>query len=552
MDFNDWFDSFVNQYSAFNPVNASFLGLHQWDSHLPNVSNDSVQQRQRGIEQLLLQADEISTESLTPIQRLDLRAAAAFLRTQLWECQTGHVILRNPSYYTGEGIFGVLSPLLSDYAPLNDRLNASIARMKDIPAFLLQAQSMLRDMPTAWVSRARNECDGAAKLFSDGLKQFAKANNIDSSELVESANLARNAFGNFASWLDEQLVNGSANQVTAGADSFDLLLKEAHFAPQSSSELLCYAYKELVIADKKLQSGFKEFSVESPQAALAQLSNIYPEADDYYASYSRLWEECRASAISNDLVTWPDFPIEYVPRPYWVDDASKQLYFLFYRAPAAFNRPPVHNYFVNPLPQNRREEFLQANNLSVIKLNHVVHHGAIGHHVQNWNAYHSQSRMGQISAVDTASRVAMMTGLTMAEGWACYATYLMEEFGFLTPLESYSEHQSRRRMCARAIVDIELHTGNFTFEEAVAFYMTRAGMPENAARSEVTKNSMYPAGAVIYLLGQDAIHTLRQDIQELDGANFSLKNFHDEFLSYGSLPVYLIAEEMKRKRNETQ
>ena len=71
------------------------------------------------------------------------------------------------------------------------------------------------------------------------------------------------------------------------------------------------------------------------------------------------------------------------------------------------------------------EELLQATNDSVIKLNHVIHHGSIGHHVQNWHAFRSASRIGQVAAVDCASRIAMFCGGTMAEGWACYATDLM-------------------------------------------------------------------------------------------------------------------------------
>ena len=48
----------------------------------------------------------------------------------------------------------------------------------------------------------------------------------------------------------------------------------------------------------------------------------------------------------------------------------------------------------------------------------------------------------------------------MAEGWACYATDLMEELGFLTPLERSPQQHTRVRMLARAIVDIELHAGH--------------------------------------------------------------------------------------------
>jgi uncharacterized protein (DUF885 family) len=250
------------------------------------------------------------------------------------------------------------------------------------------------------------------------------------------------------------------------------------------------------------------------------------------------------------LVTWPDFPIRYVPRPAWSREAAPYLYFLFYRSPAAYNRPPVHNYLVTridaSMPPEVQEQLLRANNDSSIKLNHVVHHGSIGHHVQNWNAFRAESRIGQMAAVDCASRVAMFCAGTMAEGWAVYATGLMSEMGFLTPLEEYAEYQGRRRMSARAIVDVRLHQGRWSLEDAVRFYEQRAGMAPGAARGEAVKNSMFPGGAMMYLIGTDRIMALRQEMEWRWGSQFSLRRFHDEFLSYGSIPVTLIADAMER------
>jgi len=199
------------------------------------------------------------------------------------------------------------------------------------------------------------------------------------------------------------------------------------------------------------------------------------------------------------------------------------------------------------MPPGEQKRLLQANNDSVIKLNHVIHHGSIGHHVQNWHAFRSASRIGRMAAVDCASRIAMFCGGTMAEGWACYATDLMSESGFLTPLEQYAEHHSRMRMCARAVVDTRLHQGKITWGQAVEYYEREAGMAPGAAQNEVTKNSMFPGAALMYLLGNDGIHRLRKEVAALRGNRFSLREFHDQFLSYGSIPVALISADMIAK-----
>jgi uncharacterized protein (DUF885 family) len=128
----------------------------------------------------------------------------------------------------------------------------------------------------------------------------------------------------------------------------------------------------------------------------------------------------------------------------------------------------------------------------------------------------------------------------MAEGWACYATDLMDEIGFLTPDESLAQQHTRARLLARAVVDIGLHDGSMTFDEAVALYRDRVGMAADAARGEACKNSMFPGTALMYWLGTDGLHRLRTARERIDGAAFDLQRFHDRLLSFGSIPVPLV------------
>ena len=251
-------------------------------------------------------------------------------------------------------------------------------------------------------------------------------------------------------------------------------------------------------------------------------------------------------------MTWPIRPVEYVAIPDYARDAAPFLYFLPYRSPAPYDPAPVDYYLVPPVDRSlsaeERRRRLALANRSTIVLNHVVHHGATGHHVQNHHAFGSPSRLGRIAATDCASRIGMFAGGTMAEGWACYATDLMEDVGFLSPLEAVAQQHNRVRQAARAVVDIELHAGTMSEADAVAFYVDRTGMAEPAARMEVTKNGMFPGAAVMYWLGTGSIHALRTECSRHDGAAFALRAFHDELLSYGSLPVPAIARSMLARR----
>jgi uncharacterized protein (DUF885 family) len=95
------------------------------------------------------------------------------------------------------------------------------------------------------------------------------------------------------------------------------------------------------------------------------------------------------------------------------------------------------------------------------------------------------------------------------------------------------------RIAARAIVDIRLHHGRFSLAEAAQFYVERVGMSAAAAHSEAVKNSLFPGTACMYLAGWEGIRHLRHLV-----AGDSLREFHDRLLSFGSVPVALIARAM--------
>jgi uncharacterized protein (DUF885 family) len=549
--FNAWLDDFFSAYYRRRPVNATFIGMHQYDHALPDYSPAGVDETMAEMQGLLDRLAALSKEPLSPAERIDCLLAEGFLQIQLWEFQSDHFQRANPSTYTGEAIFSLIALFLTDFAPLAERLEAATARMQAIPGFLRQAQANLQAAPPAWNERAVRECRGALAFLDDGVQRLAQEYAIDNPAFQRAAAQAAAAFAGFQAFLESELQHHPSQAYACGEQAFDLLLRRGHFVETSAQDIAAYAESELQDALAYLQSHAADFGTDSPEEALGRLADLHPSLLEYPQRYSNLWQACRQTSQDHDLLTWPDFPIRYIPQPGWARKAAPSLYFLFYRAPAAFNRPAVHNYLFTPiepgLPPAQQESLLRLNNQSVIKMNHVVHHGGIGHHVQNWHASRAQSRIGQIAAVDCAARIAMFCGGTMAEGWAVYATDLMCETDFVTPLEKYAEYQTRRRMCARAVVDVRLHLGQFTLEEAARYYQEQAGMSASAALGEAVKNSMFPGAAVMYVLGCDRIHTLRRELSARLGSHFSQRQFHDQFLSYGSIPVALAAAEMVRE-----
>jgi uncharacterized protein (DUF885 family) len=552
--FHAWMDGFFASYYARRPVNATFVGVHEHDHRLPDLSDEGLGDTVADMEDLLRRAEGMDVAGLAPVEEVDLRLARGYLRTQLWELGSAHFQAGNPSFATGEAIFGVMSLFLSDFAPLAERMATARARLEAVPTLLAQGRDRVRRAPPAWTRRALVECTGATAFLSGGMDLLEAEAPPGAPRLRDAADRAAAAFEEHATWLRDDLARRPSSSVACGEEALALHLQEGHFLEEDAQEIAAYARHELEGARAHLAQHASDFGAASPAEALAQLAEIHPSPEGYYARYGEIWDEMRALVLEHDLLTWPDFPIRYVPRPRWARAAAPHLYFLPYRSPAAFGRPPVHDYLVTPLeadlPDEERRALLEAHNDSVIKLNHVVHHGGIGHHVQNWHAFRSPSRVGRVAAVDCASRIAMFCGGTMAEGWACYATDLVSEVGGLTPLEAYAEKSGRARMCARAIVDVELHHGRMSLEEAAAFYREQAGMSPQAATAEAVKNSMFPGAALMYLVGTDGIHALRRAAEAREGAAFSLRDFHDRLLRWGSIPVTLAGALMARVPGE--
>lgn len=549
--FQNWLDSFFESYYRNRPVNATFIGEHRWDGALPDWSAAGLAALRIEMQTLLRAGETFDATLLADAEQIDLRLALGFLRIQLWEIDSNHFQLGNPSLYLGEANFGVISLLLTEFAPLSERMDAAFSRMAQIPALLAACKTNVANPPAAWAQKALQECAGSRALFGGGLAIYLEDAGVERPDIVAAGEALLPVIADFETWLKDKAARGM-NEIAAGTDAFALLMSEGHCLSQTPDEIAAYAEEQMELAKQEVLARAQKLGSDDWRGLLAGLGGIHPTQSEYLARYQQIWDDCRALSDAKSLVTWHDFPIAYVPQPRWARSVAPHTYFLFYRAPASVNRPPVHHYLVTPIetdmPLDEQERRLRATNESVIKLNHVVHHGAIGHHVQNWYAYRSESRIGRMAAVDTASRIALFSGGTMAEGWACYATTLMQEAGFLTPLEELSEAHGRVRMAARAIVDVRMHQGRMTLEEATHFYETHTAMPASASMGEAVKNSMFPGAAMIYLIGHDAIQDLRRSQEAEQGEDFDLCAFHDAFLAHGSIPVALVAEKMRARQ----
>jgi uncharacterized protein (DUF885 family) len=541
-------DDFFSAYYRRRPVNATFIGVHEHDAELPDLSERAVEETLGEMDNLLRRVRALPGARLGSAQSIDRALIEGFLEIQRWEYGSTHFHRGNPSFYTGEAIFGVLSHFLSRSAPPPERVAAAIARMRAVPDLLAQARANVRAAPVAWTERAVRECTGAIAFLTGGVEALSADEPVGAPAFAAAARTAAAAFEDLRAYLTSDLKANDTGRYACGAEAFALLLRRGHFIERDAEEIARWAEEEIREAEADLEAHVADVGASSWREALARLADQHPAPSDYYRRFDQVREACRDEVERGRLLTWVDWPLRFVPQPSWAREAAPYLYFLPYRSPPAFGAALPHEYFVTPLdastPADRAERIVREQNDSVIKLNHVVHHGTVGHHFQNWHAYRAASRIGRVAAVDCASRIALFCGGTMAEGWATYATQLLAETDLVAPLERFAARHGRLRAAARALVDIRLHEGRLSLDDAARIYEERAGMSSAAARGEAVKNSMFPGAALIYLVGSDLIRRLRAQAAVRQGSAFDVRAFHDRLLQQGSLPIALITPEM--------
>lgn len=214
-----WLDRFFESYYERRPVNATFIGEHEHDERLPDFSENGT-----GDGLAKMKAQLASVPDPPGAERavgLDLLLARGFLNLAIWEHESLHFHRGNPSLYTGEAVFGVMSLFLTP-GPTGERVKAARARMESIPAFLAQSRENVRSAPEAWIQRAVRECDGALQLFTEGVAKLREERDIRDRGFERAAETAAAAFANHRAYLSAERGTAPTHPVGCGEEALAL------------------------------------------------------------------------------------------------------------------------------------------------------------------------------------------------------------------------------------------------------------------------------------------------------------------------------------------
>jgi uncharacterized protein (DUF885 family) len=159
----------------------------------------------------------------------------------------------------------------------------------------------------------------------------------------------------------------------------------------------------------------------------------------------------------------------------------------------------------------------------------AFHEGIPGHHLQI-------SISQELTGIPEFRKEGGYTAFQ--EGWGLYAERLGKDVGFYTnPYDDYGRLQADVWRAIRLVVDTGVHSKGWTRQQMVDFFHDHSGVDESSVQAEVDRYIAIPGQALAYKSGQLKILELRHRAQTRLGAKFSLKNFHDEIIDSGALPL---------------
>jgi uncharacterized protein (DUF885 family) len=133
------------------------------------------------------------------------------------------------------------------------------------------------------------------------------------------------------------------------------------------------------------------------------------------------------------------------------------------------------------------------------------------------------------------------------EGWALYAETLGFDMGlYADPAQHWGTLDDEMLRAMRLVVDTGLHTKGWSRERAIEYMLANSGMGRTDAESEVDRYVANPAQALSYKIGGLTIQRLRRKAESALGKRFDIRQFHDQVLDSGALPLPILEAKIDR------
>ncbi|MFG0293257.1 MAG: DUF885 domain-containing protein [Phycisphaerales bacterium JB050] len=556
-------DEDLADLQARSPIGASMDGERSFDALLPDVSpqahlrfiersrNRLAKLRSIDRDQLTSAEDRISYDLLE--YELGLRIESAHFNT--W--QTPVTQLWGPHISLPQ------IPLQMTFTT-EQHIRDYVQRLKAIPAYLQQIESNMRAgmeagrvpprviMGDSWripasIASEENMDDPLRLPMASPFDEWNTActDELRQEGLAVMRNDVLPAFRRLAMFMRDEYIPACRDSIAARESVDGIEAYEHQIRVMTTLDLSAQEIHEIGLAEVTgiraemmeviRRSDFMQIAAASVVADEDELFRAFTEylrtdPKFYFESAEELLDGYRAIAKRVD----PELPtlIRTLPRlPYGVREMPA---FMAPTSPTAYYYPGslangVPGYFIantHRLDQRPRYEMIAL----------TLHEAVPGHHIQNAIVLELEG-----SGIHTWRTKQHYTAF--GEGWALYSERLGLEMesgprGMYTdPYDDFGRLSYEMWRAMRLVVDTGIHAFGWSREQAIEYMMNNSALTKTNIEAEVDRYISWPAQALGYKLGELEIRRLRSLAEERLGEHFDLRDFHDQLLWSGSLPL---------------
>lgn len=507
------------------PVASSDAGLHTWDNQLTNYSLSKVLDRKLHVQELLGKVRSMPTANWSKDDRIDWLLFRAQLDNVDFFNRVINFEQTDPQLYVNECSNGIFSLLKKEYDTPRVRAISAAARLKQMPFLIEQAKGNLTKPVGLYAKLAIDSARSIDSLFNDSLMTLAKdLSPAERNDLVVSREAALKSIHGFADWLERRMP-GMVAFKPMGEENYNYLLQNIYYLPLNANQVDMLGQAELA-RYRALESLLPDPSLADPNPARSK--NIPADQEAFLKAYESRQAEMINFLKTNKLLTVPDylgpFTIRQLPEAFKPTSPGG-----FMNPPGVYDKDNSGFYFIptyNPKSQNFYIRAAIEDPRPILG-----HEGIPGHFLQLSIANHLPNEI----------RRQHFDGI-LIEGWALYGEEMLMRTG-LYPNNSSAQGQilrlSRYR-AARIGVDVNLHTGKWTFDQAVNYFMEAGGLDRESATGEAAGAAASPTQKITYMVGKYQIMRLLGRYRDKQGANYRLGQFHDDLIKNGSLPLSIV------------
>jgi uncharacterized protein (DUF885 family) len=500
---------------------------------LPDVSADAFLADIAADRQLLEEISAVDPQNLSVPEKIDLRMMIGILESEIFSAERRRLWENDPSLYVPAYQIGrLISPMAAETAA--HRSVALVSLLEKIPDRLAEARRNLKNPSRRYTETAVFKTRGTVEsLRNDGPALLEKAG-TDAGTFQAALAKAIDALEEYERFLSGDLLERATGDWAIGKEHYDYILQHRWFMDADADQILArgrQAFKDTEVLAQEVSERIDPGKHWSE--VYDGLQDDHPPADGIKAAYQKEIDAARAFVKEHGIVTLPEGErVITVDTPPAMRRSSP---FGTFQSVDQFGDGLEGRLVLTPIEDwmsaEQRAARLRSHHYAWIPII-AVHEAYPGHHVDALKRRENPRILRKVVQEPIFS-----------EGWGLFTEEMMYEQGFLKGDEvRLTQLRNRLWRAARVILDVSLHTGRMSFDEAVDFLSEKVRFERYAAELDVGMYVERPTYVLGYLIGMQEIMKIQDEYEERYGPPSPPSEFYDQLLSVGALPPVLVRQ----------